>query len=86
MEQSEENIVIRLILGSMKETRGHEWYSPDCPISRALIACRYQKGARPNPVIVPKDVQNFVDQGIKIEYRGRRSKTLDKIGATKTDE
>lgn len=81
-----DEIVVKLSCGSLIETIGRERYMPDCPISRAFIACRFDKNRRPNPHILPKDVQNFVDQGIKIEYRGRRSKTLDKMGATKTDE
>ena len=81
-----DEIVVKLLFGSLIETMGHERYTPDCPISRAFIACRLNKNRRPNPHILPKDVKNFMDQGIKIEYRGRRSKTLDKMGATKTDE
>ena len=78
--------VVKLTLDSLRETRGHDWFTPDCPISRAVCECKGIGRKKTRPYISAIDAQIFVDQGIKIEYRGRRSEILDKLGATKTDE
>lgn len=63
-----------------------EHYLPDCSISRALVMCKFVKTIRENPVILPRDVQNFLSEGISVTYSGRRSEVLDQLGAKKVDE
>lgn len=79
------NPVIKVVLGSLGETRGHEWFTEDCPITRAFLKCK--QGARKNKAVhlSLEDMQKFVEEGVQIEYRGRRSKILDLLGAVKTD-
>lgn len=77
---------MKLLVKSIRETLGKEHYFPDCPISRALVMCKFIKQIRENPQILPRDVQNFLSEGIEVEYRGRRSETLDQLGAKKVDE
>jgi hypothetical protein len=81
-----EGQVIRVMLGPIGDTRGHEWFTPDCPITRAFMQCK--QGARKNKAsyILLDDLQKFVEEGVKIEYRGRRSKLLNLLGAEKIDE
>lgn len=81
-----QKLVMKILVKPSSETLGKEFYFPDCPISRALVMCKFVKTIRENPRILPRDVQNFMKEGIDVEYRGRRSETLDQLGATKTDE
>lgn len=78
--------VIRVVLKPTGETRGHEWFTEDCPITRAFMNCKRREKKNKASYILIDDLQKFVEEGVQVEYRGRRSKLLDLLGAVKIDE
>lgn len=73
---------MRVLVKEKRETLGKEHYYAACPLSRALVSCKYMRNIREHPAILPRDIESYIAEGIQIEYIGRQCDVLDNMGAT----